>query len=48
MKWLAEKRFAARQFHDTTQIHNRNTIADMPDNTQVMGDKQVGKVELSL
>ena len=33
---------AMPQFNDTTQIHHRNTVADMAYNAKVMGDKQIG------
>lgn len=31
-----------------TQVHNCNPVADMLDNTQVMGDEQVGHIHLFL
>ena len=36
------------KFHDHTQIHHRNTIADMPNHGKIVGDKEISQVELLL
>jgi hypothetical protein len=38
--------FFGTDFHETTEIHDRDTICDVLDNAQVMGDKDIGKSEL--
>ena len=34
--------------HDITQVHDRDTVADVPDHGQVMGNEKIGQVELLL
>jgi hypothetical protein len=45
---MAVKGTIIRQFHDAAQVHDRNPVADVPDYTQIMGNKEVREVELPL
>ena len=37
-----------RHLHDVAQVHHADTVADVTDYRQVVGDEQVGKVEFIL
>ena len=35
-------------FDDSTHVHHGDAVADVPNHTQVMGDEQIGQIELLL
>ena len=37
---------SVRQFHNLAQIHDRYSIADMPNHAQVVGDEQISQTQL--
>ena len=37
-----------RDFHDFPQIHHNNPVRNMPDNPEIMRDKQIGQLEFGL
>ena len=39
---------AAGQLHDDAQVHHGHAVADVAHHGEVMGDEQVGQVELVL
>jgi len=48
MEWFAVKRSIRYHFDNPAQIHNRDSITDMPDNAQIMRNKEIGEIELPL
>ena len=48
MQWILIERLVCGQFDDAPQVHDRNPIADVFHNAEVMGNKQVGEVHLFL
>src|SRR5262245_54562271 len=44
MRRLAEDRLAVPLLHDTAEIHDGETIADMPHHRQVVGDDEIGEI----
>jgi len=46
--WLTEKFLRLSCFNNFTQVHHRDTIGDMFDDAQVMGNKKVGKTKFYL
>jgi hypothetical protein len=40
MTWAAIKRIGGRDFHNTPDIHYRDTITDMPNHGKIMRDEQ--------
>ena len=40
------ERLVTRQFYDLPQIHDRDPVADVVDDAQIMGDEQIAKVKL--
>ena len=48
MLWSQEKLIRWRHFYDPAHIHDSHTIANVPDDTQVMRYKQVGQFQLLL
>jgi len=45
---MAVQRVAVRHLHDATDVHHRDSVTDVPDDAQVMGDKKVGEIKLTL
>jgi len=45
---VCEKQVAACQLDDATQIHDRDTITDMADHPEVVGNENISQVELIL
>ena len=48
MDRVAEEGLLGRPLHDGAQIHDAQTVADMLDHAQVVGDEQIGEVEFVL
>ncbi len=48
MPGLPEERIRGPGFHDFAQIHHRDTVGQVPDHPQVVGNEQVGEPELLL
>ncbi len=46
MKGMPKKLFSFRRFHDPSEIHHGDPVADMLHHAQVMGDEKVGQAEL--
>ena len=40
--------FACAEFNDASQIHDRDAVAKMSDDTQVMRNEQIGQIEFPL
>ena len=48
MQWLAEQLRGIRCLHQLAQVHHRDLIGEELHHRQVMGDKEIGQVELRL
>ena len=48
MKRVAVKFLTLRNLHNSSEIHDENSITDMFDNCKVMGDKQVRQSQFRL
>jgi hypothetical protein len=48
MKGIAVELAARRQFHNPSQVHDPDPIADVPDHTEIVRDKQVGQSHFPL
>jgi hypothetical protein len=46
--WGKEKLIRWRHFYDPAYIHYGHTIANVPDDTQIMRNKQVSQLQLFL
>jgi len=44
----AEDRFGVAQLHDLADVHNSNPVAAVLNHGQVVGDEEIGQVELAL
>ena len=45
---IGEKVLCRGELHDLAEVHNGDTVGDMFDDREVMGDEQVGQIELLL
>jgi hypothetical protein len=45
---VLEQLLGLRHLHDLAQVHDRHPVGDVADHVQVVGDEQVGEVELGL
>jgi hypothetical protein len=48
MQRALEESCARRNFDDLSEIHDRNPMADVLDDTKIMGDKKVTQAKLIL
>src|SRR5688572_5236185 len=48
MQWVAVQLLAWRHLYHHAEVHNPNTIGDVLDHREVVGDEQVGQVPLPL
>lgn len=48
MLWIFKQLPFFSDFHNIPQIHHRNAVAQVMDNTQVVGNKDVGQAMLLL
>ena len=48
MQRVLVKLFPTRYLDDMAQVHHCDAVADVPDHRQVVGDEQVGEIELVL
>jgi len=48
MAWMIEKLRCRSNFHQPTQIHNSHLVGNMLDHAQIMGNEQIGEIELTL
>src|SRR6266446_2511339 len=48
MAWISIDFVTVRNFDDLAEIHNRDTLADVFDHSQVVRDEEIGQVQLLL
>jgi hypothetical protein len=48
MKRAFENVVPVPEFHDLPEVHHPDPVADVPGHGEVMGDKQIGKLEFLL
>ena len=46
MVWVAEQHRGGRAFHDTPEVHDHDSIREMPDHAEIMADEQVGQPQV--